>query len=203
MNSDDKDENTKALKRLRELPRGTNVDARIAGIRGLLNDREVFQTLKALRWPQGVICPRCQSVNVIRSDPPPNAIDKRHYYECLDCKNGGRISDFDDFTGLPLKSMHAVKQWILCWYLIGFCSVNQIAKILGISAQEVMQMAHMGNEITELPKEEDKLKAKENLELSKKKIHDREKTKASVERDEDYTKSESKSPLKPGYKSKK
>lgn len=197
VNIDEQSDNLKALKRLRDLPRGTQVDSRIAAIENLLGESEIFKTLKMLRWPQGVICPECHSTNVIRREPPPDATDKRHYYVCLNCKGDGSPSDFDDFTGLPLKSMFALRQWILCWYLIGFCSVAQIAKVLGISAQEVIQIASLGTEITELPD------AEASLEASEKKAEARDKHKKTVEEQEDYTRSESKAPLKPGFKSKK
>ncbi|MBN9287034.1 MAG: hypothetical protein BGO43_11655 [Gammaproteobacteria bacterium 39-13] len=197
------DDNLKALKRLRELPRGTHVESRIAAVKNLLGEGEIFKTLKMLRWPQGVLCPKCHSSNVIRKDPPIDAVDQRHYYVCLNCKSAGGSGDFDDFTGLPIGSLHALRQWILCWYLIGFCSVNQIAKALGISVHEVMQIATLGNELTELPDEEAQLSAKSGYELRSKKEGEQQKQKRQVEQQEEYTRSESKSPLKPGYKSKK
>ncbi|MCS5711147.1 transposase [Candidatus Berkiella aquae] len=198
----DSDDNLKALKRLRDLPRGTNVDSRIAAIKDLLGETEIFKTLKMLRWPQGVVCPRCRSSNVVRRDPPADAIDQRHFYVCLNCKGEGDPSDFDDFTGLPIGSIHALRQWILCWYLIGFCSVNQIAKVLGLSLQEVLQIASIGNDLASLPDLEDKQK-KELFAQKERKAQEKRTARANVELNEEYTRSESRSPLKPGYKSKK
>ncbi len=195
------DDNIKALKRLRELPRNTQVDSRIAAIHSLLGEGEIFKTLKMLRWPQGVICPRCHSSNVVRRDPPADAADQRHYYVCLNCKGDGSPSDFDDFTGLPIGEIRALRQWILCWYLIGFCSVAQIAKVLGISIQEVMQIATLGNELTELPDNEAELQAK--VELKDKKSKENRNKRARIDEQEEKTRSASLSPLKPGYKSKK
>ncbi|MBS0289079.1 MAG: transposase [Proteobacteria bacterium] len=191
------DDNLKALKRLRDLPRGTQVDSRIAAIKNLLGETEIFKTLKMLRWPQGVVCPRCHSTNVVRRDPPSNAIDKRHYYICLNCKGDGSPCDFDDFTGLPIGEIRALRQWVLCWYLIGFCSVAQIAKVLGISVQEVMQIASLGNDLTVLPEE------KAALQAESRKTQEAGKHRKQVEEQEDNTRSASKAPLKPGYKSKK
>jgi transposase-like protein len=199
----EEDDNLKALKRLRDLPRGTQVDSRIAAIDNLLGEGEIFKTLKMLRWPQGVICPRCHSTNVVRRDPPHDSVDKRHYYVCLNCKGEGGISDFDDFTGLPLNSLFALRQWILCWYLIGFCSVNQIAKVLGISLQEVIQIVTLGNEVTELPKKHrDELQVKEERRIKSKKAHEQGLKEGVVKQEQD-TLSASKSPLKPGHKIKK
>lgn len=187
-------DNLEALNRLRALPRGTQVDSRIAAIQALLGEREIFKTLKSLRWPQDVLCPRCHSANVIRRDPPADAIDQRHHYECLNCKGDGSLSDFDDFTGLPIGSLHSLRQVILCWYLLGFCSLAQIAKVLGLSVHEIMQMAKIGSELVE--------RASSHYNAQKNKS-DHSHTKESIEYDEELTRSASKSPFKPGYKSKK
>lgn len=199
---DDEDDNLKALKRLRDLPRGSQVDSRIAAIDNLLGEHEVFKTLKMLRWPQGVNCPRCHSSNVVRRDPPADAIDQRHFYVCLNCKGEGSPSDFDDFTGLPIGSIHALRQWILCWYLIGFCSINQIAKVLGLSMQQVMQIASVGNDLPSLPDADEKLRAKEFLSQKDRKTKETKKARENVETEEEYRRSVSRSPLKPGNKSK-
>jgi len=194
------DSNVSALKRLRAQPRGTNVEARIAAIKNILGEREVFNTLQQLRWPKGVICPRCHSTNVVRRDPPPNATDGRYYYECLECKGAGDPTGFDDLTGLPInQAFHALQQWILCWYLIGFCSVTQVAQALGLSVAEVMQMAQLGTQLTELPLEKDsssltqtaRSKAREAL----KEKHQQ------VEEDELRTRSVTRGKYKPGPKS--
>jgi len=195
------EDNLKALKRLRDLPRGTQVDSRIAAIEDLLGEKEIFITLKMLRWPQGVICPRCRSSNVIKLSPPVDAVDQRHYYECLNCKSSGKPSGFDDFTGLPIQSMHALRQWVLCWYLIGFCSVTQIAKVLGISLQQAIQIATYGNELAEFPEIDSEYSASGDYH-SEKQEHARHKRKAQIENQEERTRSKSKDPLKPGYKSK-
>lgn len=196
------EEKLQALKRLRELPRGSQIDSRIAAIRELLGDTEIFQTLKVLRWPHGVICPHCHSSRVVRHDSPPDAPDKRHYYECLNCKGEGNPSDFDDFTGLPIGSLIDLRQCILCWYLIGFCSIHHIAKVLGLSIHTVLKLANLGTELTQLPEAELGL-GEEGLEFRKSKQADVEKRAKRITEQEDYTRSESKAPLKPGYKSKK
>lgn len=196
------DEDLKALKRLRELPRGSNVDSRVAAIKNLLGETEIYKTLKMLRWPQGVVCPTCLSANVVRRDPPPEAIDKRHFYVCLNCKGEGNPSDFDDLTGLPIDDLQSVRQWVLCWYLIGFCSMSQIAKALGLSLNEVLQIAHQGSDLAQLPDDSKIFSAEARLDASQKKSKEA-KRRSEIDTQEDYTRSASKSPHKPGYKSKK
>ncbi|MFI4938351.1 MAG: transposase [Candidatus Berkiellales bacterium] len=199
--SPENDEELKALKRLRELPRGTQVESRIGAIQSLLGEDQVFKTLKMLRWPEGPICPRCHSNNVIRKGPPPHSADSRHYYFCLNCRDDGNPSDFDDFTGLPIGSIQALRQWILCWYLIGFCSIAQIAKVLGISIQEAIQMATLGSELTQLSAKAEEAKTGKEL-LQRQKKERARVAGVMVERQEEDAKSFSKSPTRPGPKTK-
>ncbi|MFO1258860.1 MAG: transposase [Gammaproteobacteria bacterium] len=191
------DSNMKALGRLRDLPRGTQIDSRIAAIQDLLGEREVFRTLHNLRWPQGVVCPRCRSTNVVRRDPPPTSNDSRFFYECLNCKGSGNPSEFDDLTGLQVENaIRALRQWILCWYLLGFCSVAQIAKVLGLGLAEVAELASLGAHIVELP-ESSLLSYRQSQARTA-----RENLKAQSEADELRTRSTSLGKYKPGPKSK-
>jgi transposase-like protein len=198
------DSNISALSKLRELPRGTHVESRIAAIKNLLGDVEIFRTIKKLRWPLGVVCPKCHSPNVIAVDAPENAPDNRQYYECLDCQKDGDASGFDDLTGLPFgDTLHELREWVLCWYLIGFCSISQIARVLGLSMHEVIRMAEQGSKLSEANQkqlnelEKDYLASKKS---AKKKSHAASK-KEQTEKDELYTRSESRGKFKPGPKS--
>lgn len=203
-------ENIDKLNALRSLPRGTNVDSRIAAIKDLLGEAEVFKTIQNLRWPSGIICPRCHSTNIVRKDPPSTSSDQRGYYECLQCQGRGDSSFFDDLTGLPIHEAEShilgqVSNWILCWYLLGFCSLSKISEVLGLTLMQVIEMAELGTYMSEISKEK-----KQSLELGffskgyKEKARlDNEKKQAQVLKDELDTRSESKNPFKPGPKSQK
>lgn len=196
------EKNLKSLKHLRELPRGTHVDSRIAAIQSLLKDKEIFRTIHNLRWPEGVVCPTCGSTHIVRREPPQDSEDQRWYFECLSCKGQGRHSNFDDLTGLPFADTSSLSQWVLCWYLLGFCSIAQISKVLGIAPDLVMQLAQMGANITVLPKKEDVL-SHTFLHSSKKKSEGFfKKQLEQTEKDELLTRSESVGKFKPGPKSK-
>lgn len=201
------DGNVRALKKLREMPRGIgkDTDSRISAIKNMLGEKEIFKTLQMLRWPKGIVCPRCKSSKVVRRDPPPDVPDQRHYYECLNCKGEGRASDFDDFTGLPIGSLHGLRQWILCWYLLGFCSLSQISKALGLGIAEISQIIAMGSQITELAEGTELRKEVEAKDFQRKerKRSFFENRKESIFKQEEDTRSESKNIFKPGPKSKK
>lgn len=198
------DTNISALKRLRDLPRGTQVESRINAIKNLLGESEVFKTLQNLRWPKGIICPNCNSHNVIILSPPKDSPDHRHYYQCLDCKKEGSPSEFDDFTGLPMAdSFHELREWMLCWYLIGFCSITQVARVLGLSLQKVMLMAEQGAHLTEV-KQEVVNELEKGFFLSSykdKKKQSQTQKKEQVAKDELNTRSKSLGKFKPGPKS--
>jgi transposase-like protein len=185
------EDNLKKLQALRSLPRTVNVD-------------------QNLRWPEGIICPRCHSKNIVHKKPPPESKDQRGYYECLQCQRSGGSSFFDDLTGLPIDVVEThlinyLNNWILCWYLIGFCSLTKIAQVLGLSLAQVMEIAKLGTQITEVSKE-----AKMEMEYGfftksyKDKIRlGKEKKQAETLQAELETRSESKNPFKPGPKSQK
>ena len=53
-------------------------------IKHLVDDVQCYQTVRELRWPDGVACPSCESTHVIKrgfDDTEP----VRQRYECHDC----------------------------------------------------------------------------------------------------------------------
>lgn len=123
-------------------------------INDLLDGQQIFSNLRRLRWPKEIICPKCHSTNVVRIDSPKDSTDDRAHYECLDCKEEGNPSEFDDLTGLPEgQGEFDVSQWLLCWHLVGIFSYSEVAALLGLSLAEVYQMVALGSHLSEAPKE--------------------------------------------------
>jgi transposase-like protein len=83
-------------------------------IKNLIDDAQCYQTVRELRWPDGVDCPSCESKQVIKrgfDDTEPN----RQRYECHDCNKR-----FDDLTDTIFAGHHQpLKVWILCLYFMG------------------------------------------------------------------------------------
>jgi transposase-like protein len=76
-------------------------------IKNLIDDAQCYQTVRELRWPDGVRCPSCESPHVIKrgfDDTEP----ARQRYECHDCNKR-----FDDLTDTIFAGHHQpLKVWI-------------------------------------------------------------------------------------------
>ena len=105
-------------------------------IKNLIDDAQGYQTVRELRWPDGVQCPSCESKHVIKrgfDDTEP----ARQRYECHDCDKR-----FDDLTDPIFAGHHQpLKVWILCLYFMGLnLSNEQIAHELSINESDTYQM---------------------------------------------------------------
>jgi transposase-like protein len=101
----------------------------MVNIQDLFDDAKCYQTIRDMRWPYGVRCPRCSSPAVIkngRDDIEPH----RQRYECQGCRRR-----FDDLTDTVLAGHHRpLRTWIGCLYLMGLNrSGLQIARELDIN----------------------------------------------------------------------
>jgi transposase-like protein len=83
-------------------------------IKNLIDDGQCYQTVRELRWPDGIACPSCESKQVIKrgfDDTEP----ARQRYECHGCH-----TRFDDLTDTIFAGHHQpLKVWILCLYFMG------------------------------------------------------------------------------------
>jgi transposase-like protein len=105
-------------------------------IQSLIDDAKCFETVRALRWPDGVHCPICHSPHVTKQghdDTQP----ARQRYQCTSC---GRR--FDDLTGTIFAGHHQpLRVWILCLYLMRLnLSNHQIAQALDLNKDDVHEM---------------------------------------------------------------
>jgi transposase-like protein len=101
-------------------------------IKNLIDDVQCYQTVRELRWPDGIACPSCQSKHVIKrgcDDTEP----ARQRYACHDCD-----MRFDDLTGTIFAGHHQpLKVWILCLYCMGLnVSNEQMAQELALNGSD-------------------------------------------------------------------
>lgn len=76
-----------------------------------MNEKECFEIVKKLRWPNGISCPRCMTERVTvyekRTEPPGK-------YECLVCKR-----TFTELSGTVFaNSKLPLSKWFECIKLI-------------------------------------------------------------------------------------
>ena len=105
-------------------------------IKNLVDDVQCYQTVRALRWPDGVACPACESQQVIKrgfDDTEP----ARQRSEGHDCDQR-----FDEVTDTIFAGHHQPLQvWGLCLYFMGLnLSNEQIAHELSVDESEVYPM---------------------------------------------------------------
>src|SRR6266498_846707 len=91
--------------------------------------------LEKLRWPQGVVCPRCDSDSISR-------IKTRKLFECNECRY-----QFSVTAGTVFHDSHLpLWKWFLATYLIGESkkgiSSKQLQRVLGISYKTAWYLSH-------------------------------------------------------------
>ena len=106
----------------------------LVNIQFLVADAKCFDTVRHLRWPDGVRCPQCKSDQVTRHDERQR---HRQRYRCMACQ-----ARFDDLTDTIFAGHHQpLKVWVLCLYFMGLnVSNEQIAHELSINESDAYLM---------------------------------------------------------------
>ncbi len=105
-------------------------------IQNLIDDAQCFETVRELRWGDGILCPHCSSDLIIKrgfDDTQPH----RQRYRCHGCDRC-----FDDLTGPVFVGHHPpLRTWILCLYFMGLnLSNQQIGRELELNKDDVQEM---------------------------------------------------------------
>jgi len=105
-------------------------------IQNLIDDAKCYETVRELRWPEGVRCAHCGSPQVTQQGRDTTQ-SHRQKYRCQGC---GRY--FDDLTGTVFAGHHQpLRTWILCLYFMGLnLSNRQIARELGLNPSDIQRM---------------------------------------------------------------
>jgi len=96
----------------------------ILTIKNLISEKQCYETICSLRWPDKLRCPHCNSKHLIKRGRHRHQTARCRY----DCKSGGKR--FDDLTGTVLAGHHQpVSTWIVCLSFRGLNLPNtQIAQ---------------------------------------------------------------------------
>ena len=106
-------------------------------LQSLIDDAKCFETVRAMRWPDGLNCTECGSIEVIK-DGRDDTQPERQRYRCHGCSKR-----FDNLSGTIFAGHHQpLRVWILCLYFMGlYLSNQQIAQELGINPDDTQVMA--------------------------------------------------------------
>ena len=109
---------------------------RMINIQTLIDDAKCFETVRQMRWPEGVRCPDCEAKEVIKQGRDETQPERQRYL-CQACNRR-----FDDLTGTVFAGHHQpLRVWVLCLYLMGLnLSNQQIAQELGLNKDDVQKM---------------------------------------------------------------
>src|SRR3954468_8170242 len=72
----------------------------MVNIQDLFDDAKCYQTIRDMRWPDGVTCPRCSSA-AVNKDGRDDTEPHRRRYECRGCRRR-----FDDLTDTIFAGHH-------------------------------------------------------------------------------------------------
>ena len=108
----------------------------MVNIQDLFDDAKCYQTIRDMRWPDGVTCPRCSGDSTIKNGRD-DTESHRQRYECKGCRHR-----FDDLTDTIFAGHHQpLRTWIACLYLMGLNQSGlQIAQELGINKDDARAM---------------------------------------------------------------
>ncbi len=102
------------------------------------NEKAAIKHLEASRWPDGVNCPHCGSVNVHRMGGETQA----GMFLCNDCRD-----KFTGRTGTVMERSHIpVHKWLLAIHLMSASkkgvSAHQLHRMLGVTYKSAWFLAH-------------------------------------------------------------
>lgn len=105
-------------------------------------EEKCIEHFERIRWPQGLVCPKCESKRVFKYDTKGKTGKVRHLYQCVDCKYNYSVTAGTVFhdSHLPLT------KWFLAIYLICSAkkgvSAKQLQRQLSTSYETAWYMAH-------------------------------------------------------------
>jgi len=104
--------------------------------KSLIDEVQCYQTVRELRWPNGIVCPSCESQEVMTrgfddTEPP------RQRYACHNCDKR-----FDELTDTIFAGHHQpLTVWVLCLYFRALNVSNEpMTHELSINERDAYQM---------------------------------------------------------------
>ena len=107
----------------------------LINLQTLIDEQKCYETVRQLRWPEGVTCGKCNSKHVVKRGFDETQSDRQRY-QCQTCR-----ARFDDLSDTIFARHHQpLGTWILCLYLMGLnLSTHQIAAELELNKDDAQQ----------------------------------------------------------------
>jgi transposase-like protein len=110
-----------------------------------MSEEEARKMIEGIRWPDGPICPRCNSVETV---PVTGKQVRAGVYRCKTCRrNKAKRDQFSVTIGTVFEGSHIpLKKWVMAFHLM--CSSKkgisalQLKRNLGLSYKSAWHMAH-------------------------------------------------------------
>jgi transposase-like protein len=108
---------------------------------------EARELLESLRWADGVVCPRCDSKDVVKVEANRDKEIRKGLYRCKECRRNKRSNQFTVTVGTIFEDSHIdLDIWLqaitlLCSSKKGM-SAHQLHRQLGVTYKTAWFMAH-------------------------------------------------------------
>ena len=129
----------------------TTQKEKIVTLKGITRDYaredQARELLESIRWKDGVCCPRCGSLEVVKVEPNPEKKIRKGLYRCKDCRKAGKSNQFTVTVGTIFEDSHIpLDTWLqaitlLCSSKKGM-SAHQLHRQLNITYKTAWFMAH-------------------------------------------------------------
>jgi len=115
-------------------PKFNNLNEMAAIGVGRLTEDEARTILESIRWPHGIVCPHCGSVNVTRLAVSAKSKTRDGVIQCNDCRK-----QFTVILGTVMESSHiTLRQWVQAFH--SMCSHKK-----GVSALQLQRNLGLGS----------------------------------------------------------
>lgn len=113
----------------------------------ITDENKARELLESLRWPNGVACPRCGSMDVYKIEAGQGSKMRPGVYRCKDCRKLGKNNQFTVTVGTIFEDSHIrLSLWLMAISLMCASkkgiSAHQMHRMMGITYKSAWFMCH-------------------------------------------------------------
>lgn len=136
---------------------------RLDNISKITDEDKARQMLEKMRWPSGVACPRCGSMDVYKIEAKEGSKMRDGVYRCKDCRKLKTSNQFTVTVGTIFEDSHIkLSLWLMAISLMCASkkgiSAHQMHRMLGITYKSAWFMCHRIRYAMQAPKTNRRMK---------------------------------------------